>query len=115
MGLRCRDLGFRHSRWSDASAVGASGPSTQTGFAHEFPSSWKVGLGVVIGDHRRPTLSQLRLHHSRLSSASAAGASPSELVSARDLPGSWGVGLGVGRGAQSWVSHSRICMLVCRL
>ena len=95
MGPRCRDLGFRHSRWSDASAVGASGPSTQTGFSHEFPSSWKVGLGVVIGDHRRPTLSQPRLHRSWLSSASAAGASQSKLVSARDLPGSWRVGLGM--------------------
>ena len=99
MGPRCRDLGFRRSRWSDASAVGASGPSTQTGFAHEFPSSWKLGQGVVIGDHRRPTLSQPRLHRSWLSSASAAGASQSKLVSARDLPGSWGVGLGVGKGA----------------
>ena len=99
MGPRCRDLGFRRSRWSGASAVGASGSSTQTGFAHEFPSSWKVGIGVVIGDHRRPTLSQLWLHRSRLSSALAAGASQSELVSARDLPGSWGVGLGVGKGA----------------
>ena len=69
----------------------------------------------MIGDHRRPMWSQLRLHRSWLSSASAAGASQSKLVSARDLPGSWGVGLGVGRGAQSWVSHSRICMLVCRL
>ena len=53
----------------------------------------------MIGDHRRPTLSQLWLHRSPLSSAPAAGASQSELVSARDLPGSWGVGLGVGKGA----------------
>ena len=80
MGLRCRNLGFRRSRWSDASAVGASGPSTQTGFAHEFPSSWEVGLGVVIGDHRRPTLSQPRLHRSWSSSALAAGASQSNLA-----------------------------------
>ena len=69
----------------------------------------------MIGDHRRPTLSELRLRRSWLSSAPAAGDSQSKLVSARDLPGSWGGGLGVGRGAQSWVSHSRICMLVCRL
>ena len=101
MGPCCRDVGFRHSRWSDVSAVGASGPSTQTGFSHEFPSSWKVGLGVVIGDHRRPALSQPRLHRSRLSSAPAAGASRSKLISARDFPGSWRVGIGVPRRLQS--------------
>ena len=93
MGPHCRDVGFRHSRWSDVSAVGASGPSTQTGVSHEFPSSWKVGLGVVIGDHRRPTLSQPQLHRSWWSSASAAGASRSKLVSARDFPSSWRVGI----------------------
>ena len=95
MGPRCRDLGFRHSRWSGASAVGASGPSTQTGVFNPDWSSWKVGLGVVIGDHRRPTLSQLRLRHSWLSSAPAAGDSQSKLVSTRDLPGSRRIGLGM--------------------
>ena len=32
--------------------LGLRAASIQTGLAHDFPSSWKVGLGVVIGYHR---------------------------------------------------------------